>query len=68
MKRKIGSLGEIVKNIPADGSIKEKARAAYLMLGANSFYNTQYDHLFGYPQLEIFNESDAYTTPNIRCM
>lgn len=65
MERKINSLDDIIKSVPEDWSIKEKARYAYLMLGANSFYNTKYNHLFGYPQLDIFNEPDAYATPNI---
>ncbi len=66
MERKFDSLEAIVKSIPEEWSIKEKARSAYLKLGANSFYSTKYNHLFGYPQLDIFNESDSYSVPNIR--
>ena len=68
MERKFNSLYDIVNSVPEDWSIKEKARDAYIKLGTNSFYNTQYNHLFGYPQLDIFNEPDSYSTPNIRCM
>lgn len=68
MERKFDSLDEIVRSISDDWSVKEKARAAYIMLGSNSFYSTKYNHLFGYPQLDIFNESDSYTVPNIRSL
>ncbi len=68
MERKFDSLEAIVDSIPSDWSVKEKARSAYLKLGANSFYNTKFNHLFGYPQLEIFEELDSFNVPNIRCL
>ena len=68
MERKFDSISDMIESIPEDRSIKEKARDAYIKLGLNSFYNPKYKHLFGYPQIDIFNESFIYTTPNIRCM
>ena len=65
MERKFDSLEAIARSIPEDWSIKERARAAYLKLGANCFYNTKFNHLFGYPQVDIFNETDGFSIPNI---
>lgn len=65
IKEDVESLEEIVADIPSDFSAKEKARMAYIELGKNSFYNTKYKHLYGEPQLEIFNETSAFIKPNI---
>ena len=57
IKEDVECLEEIIADIPSDFSAKEKARMAYIELGKNSFYNTKYKHLYGEPQLEIFNET-----------
>lgn len=65
MEQKITKLEDIIQSIPEEWTVKEKARKAYLVLGENSFYNTIFNHLFGYPQIDIFDEPSSFSVPNI---